>query len=119
MVNLRELSKELLKRSNDNGIENVLIMIDAQGKLASSNKKENETAIENHKKWIDFALSLGCETLRLNLSGQNDLDKWTANSVESFSAVFIMSIFFKSSYLKSIISTIPLVITILLCSNNL
>ena len=82
-MSMEELSKELLKRSNDYGIENVWIMIDAQGKLASSNKKENESAIENHKKWIDFALSLGCETLRLNLSGENDLDKWTANSVES------------------------------------
>lgn len=82
-MSMEELSKELLKRSNDYGIENVLIMIDAQGKLASSNKKESESAIENHKKWIDFALSLGCKTLRLNLSGENDLDKWTANSVES------------------------------------
>ena len=82
-MSMEELSKELLKRSNDNGIENVLIMIDAQGKLASSNKKENDSAIENHKKWIDFALSLGCETLRLNLSGENDIDKWTSNSVES------------------------------------
>ena len=82
-MSMTELSKELLKRSNDYGIDNILIMIDAQGKLASSNKKENESAIENHKKWIDFALSLGCKTLRLNLSGENDLDKWTANSVES------------------------------------
>ena len=32
--------------------------------------------VKNHKKWIDFALSLGCETLRLNLSGENDIDKW-------------------------------------------
>ena len=90
-MSMEELSKELLKRSNDYGIENVLIMIDAQGKLASSNKKENQSAIENHKKWIDFALSLGCKTLRLNLSGENDLDKWTANSVESLTCLLYTS----------------------------
>ena len=86
-MSMEELSKELLKRSNDYGIENVLIMIDAQGKLASSNKKESESAIENHKKWIDFASNLGCETLRLNLNGEKNLDRWTENSVKSLSTL--------------------------------
>ena len=82
-MSMKKLSKELVKRSNDYGIDNVLIMIDGQGSLASSNNLERSEAIDNHKKWIDFASNLGCETLRLNLSGENDLDKWTANSVES------------------------------------
>ena len=67
-MSMEELSNELLKRSNDYGIDNVLIMIDAQGSLASSNSKERLQAIENHKRWIDFASKLGCETLRLNIS---------------------------------------------------
>lgn len=84
---MNELANELLKRSNDHGIENVLIMIDAQGELSNSDSEKRLEAIENHKKWIDFAKQLGCGTLRLNLYGESDLDKWTENSVESLSTL--------------------------------
>ncbi len=86
-MSMNKLSDELLKRSNDYGIDNVLIMIDGQGNLASSNKKERLEAIDNHMRWIDFALKLGCETLRLNLNGEKNLDKWTDNSVKSLSTL--------------------------------
>ena len=82
-ISMQKLSKELLKRSDDYGIENVLIMIDSQGSLASSNKKERLKAIDNHKKWIDFSYEIGCETMRVNLSGETKLDRWTENSIKS------------------------------------
>ena len=82
-ISMQKLSKELLKRSDDYGIDNVLIMIDSQGSLASSNKKERLKAIDNHKKWIDFSYEIGCETMRVNLSGETKLDRWTENSLKS------------------------------------
>ena len=82
-ISMQKLSKELLKRSDDYGIDNVLIMIDSQGSLASSNKKERLKAIDNHKKWIDFSYEIGCETMRVNLSGETKLDRWTENSIKS------------------------------------
>ena len=82
-MSMQKLSKELLKRSDDYGIDNVLIMIDSQGSLASSNKKERLKAIDNHKKWIDFSYEIGCETMRVNLSGETKLDRWTENSIKS------------------------------------
>ena len=82
-ISMQKLSKELLKRSDDYGIDNVLIMIDSQGSLASSNKKERLKAINNHKKWIDFSYEIGCETMRVNLSGETKLDRWTENSIKS------------------------------------
>ena len=82
-ISIQKLSKELLKRSDDYGIDNVLIMIDSQGSLASSNKKERLKAIDNHKKWIDFSYEIGCETMRVNLSGETKLDRWTENSIKS------------------------------------
>ena len=36
---------------------------------------------------IDFASNLGCETLRLNLNGEKNLDRWTENSVKSLSTL--------------------------------
>ena len=86
-MSMDKLSDELLKRSNNYGIDNVLIMIDGQGNLASSNKKERMLAIDNHKRWIDFAAKLGCKTLRLNLNGDMNLEKWTDNSVKSLTTL--------------------------------
>ena len=93
-ISIQKLSKELLKRSDDYGIDNVLIMIDSQGSLASSNKKERLKAIDNHKKWIDFSYEIGCETMRVNLSGETKLDRWTENSIKSLTEL--------SDYNKSI-----------------
>ncbi len=82
-MSMNSLSKELIKRSNDYGVENVLFMIDGQGDLASSNETDRLKAIENHKRWIDFSAEIGCKTMRVNLNGEKDLDKWTENSVKS------------------------------------
>ena len=84
---MNSLAKELIKRSNDYGIDNVLFMIDNQGDLASSNKNERLQAIDNHKRWIDLSAEIGCKTMRVNLNGEKDLDKWTENSVKSLTAL--------------------------------
>ena len=81
------LAKELIKRSDDYGIDNVLIMIDSQGHLATSNKSKMSEAINNHKRWIDFAARIGCKTMRVNLNGEDDLEKWAENSVKSLTVL--------------------------------
>lgn len=57
---------ELLKRCNDNGVKNHLIMCDDEGTLADIDKKKRMQAVENHYKWIDAATILGCATIRVN-----------------------------------------------------
>ena len=86
-MSMDSLAKELIKRSDDYGIDNVLFMIDNQGDLASSNKNERFQAIDNHKRWIDLSAEIGCKTMRVNLNGENDLNKWTKNSVKSLTAL--------------------------------
>ena len=86
-MSMNSLAKELIKRSDDYGIDNVLFMIDNQGDLASSNKNERLQAIDNHKKWIDLSAEIGCKTMRVNLNGEKDLNKWTKNSVKSLTAL--------------------------------
>ena len=61
---------ELLKRCNDNGIRNHLIMVDDEGSLASLNDKERLEAVEKHYQWVDAAKYLGCTTIRVNAFGQ-------------------------------------------------
>ena len=86
-ISMNSLAKELIKRSDDYGIDNVLFMIDNQGDLASSKKNERLQAIDNHKKWIDLSAEIGCKTMRVNLNGEKDLNKWTKNSVKSLTAL--------------------------------
>src|SRR5215210_6219900 len=60
---------ELLKRCNDNGVKNHLIMCDGEGNLGDSDDAKRKQAVENHYKWVDAAKHLGCLTIRVNAFG--------------------------------------------------
>ncbi len=64
------------------GLENVLIMIDGQGDLATSDAAERKKAVENHHKWVDAAKAMGCHAIRVNLSGSTEPETWVSNSVD-------------------------------------
>jgi sugar phosphate isomerase/epimerase len=51
------------------GIESLLIMVDGEGDLASTNEVERKLAVENHFKWVNAAAFLGCHSIRVNLFG--------------------------------------------------
>ena len=85
---LDKLITELKKRSVDNGIKNVLIMIDGEGELASPIKQQRDSAILKHAKWVDAAAELGCHAIRVNLFGadtENDAALWEASSADGLS----------------------------------
>ena len=81
--------KRFIKKNNDeakkNNIENLLIMIDSEGDLATSNVRKRNAAIENHKKWIDAASQMGCHSVRVNLYGIEQKKKWMEYSSNSLS----------------------------------
>ena len=57
---------ELLKRTDDLGVRNLLIMIDGQGHLGDPDDEARTTAVENHYKWVEAARFLGCHSIRVN-----------------------------------------------------
>src|SRR5690606_39142602 len=61
---------ELNKRAKDNGVKNVLIMVDGEGPLGSTDDSERTQAIENHYKWVEAAKFLGCHAIRVNAAGK-------------------------------------------------
>jgi sugar phosphate isomerase/epimerase len=61
---------ELLKRCNDNGVKNHLIMCDGEGELGTLNDADRLKAVENHYKWVDAAKHLSCATIRVNAAGK-------------------------------------------------
>ena len=70
-------------KAKEHDIENVLIMIDEEGDLAVSNKLERTTAINNHKAWIETAAAMDCHSIRINLFGENNEEKWKDYSADS------------------------------------
>jgi sugar phosphate isomerase/epimerase len=74
---------ELLKRSQDAGVFNHLLMCDDEGPLSSIYKNERLKAADNHKKWIEAAKLLGCLTVRVNLHGEGDPDERKKASIDS------------------------------------
>ena len=72
----------LKAKSEEFNVQNVLIMVDDEGELASSSEQERDKAVENHKKWVDAAEFLGCHSIRVNLFGSNDPQEWKKNSVD-------------------------------------
>ncbi|SHG76694.1 sugar phosphate isomerase/epimerase family protein [Flagellimonas flava] len=71
-----------LAESKKHGLENLIIMIDGQGDLATPNESERNAAVENHHKWVDAAAALGCHSIRVNLSGSSEPEEWTAAAVD-------------------------------------
>ncbi|HEX8060917.1 MAG TPA: sugar phosphate isomerase/epimerase family protein [Cyclobacteriaceae bacterium] len=76
---------ELLKRSDDAGVTNHLLMIDYEGPLAVPSDKERLQSVENHKKWIEAAKVIGCKTVRVNLHGDGASNDKKIASIDSLS----------------------------------
>ena len=74
------LKNNLVQKSSTNNIKNLLIMVDEEGDLASSEKNKIHNSIENHKRWIELAKTLGCHSVRVNLNGEKNIEKWSDNS---------------------------------------
>jgi len=61
---------ELRNITVNEGINNVLIMVDGEGDLAETDPAGRKQSVENHFKWIDTAQYLGCQTIRVNARGR-------------------------------------------------
>ena len=82
---LQKVLDTLKERSEKYGVENVLIMVDGEGDLATSDEKERTQAVENHKKWVDAASFLGCHSIRVNLFGSDEPEVWKKNATAGLS----------------------------------
>lgn len=57
---------EMNKRAADNGVKQLLIMVDGEGRLGDPNDAKRTQAVENHYKWVEAAKALGCHSIRVN-----------------------------------------------------
>jgi sugar phosphate isomerase/epimerase len=85
--NVSPLAKKLNTRAKDNNITNVLIMVDLEGNLADSSSQVIKNSIEKHKKWVELAAEIGCHSIRVNLAGEKDPNRWIDKSVEGLTGL--------------------------------
>lgn len=76
---------ELLQRTDDLGVKNVLIMVDGEGNLGATDEAERITAVENHYKWVEAAKFLGCHAIRVNAAGDGTPEEVKAAAIDGLS----------------------------------
>ena len=72
---------EMIKRADDNGCKNLLIMIDGEGNLGDLDEKKRMEAVENHYQWVDAAKHMGCHSIRVNAAGEGTAEEVAAAAV--------------------------------------
>jgi len=78
---------QLKKNAEDHGVSMVLIMVDAEGDPCSPEVRVRKQYAINHRKWIDVAHYLGCQTIRTNCRGVKEATdeenlEWAAESYQ-------------------------------------
>ncbi len=76
---------ELKKRADDQGVQSVLIMIDAEGNMGTLDDAERKQVVDNHKPWVEAAKFLGCHAIRVNAGGKGDPEVVKSAVVNSLS----------------------------------
>jgi sugar phosphate isomerase/epimerase len=79
--------KKLKKRTEELGVENVLIMVDREGNLGAADKEERMQSVKNHHKWVDAAKYLGCHSIRVNARGEGTAEEVADAAVDGLSAL--------------------------------
>ena len=66
---------QLKRRADENGVKNLLIMVDGEGALGDPDVVKREQAISNHYKWVNAAKFLGCHSIRVNAQSSGTYDE--------------------------------------------
>jgi L-ribulose-5-phosphate 3-epimerase len=66
---------EMNQRAADEGVTQWLIMCDGEGRLGDPDQVRRVQAVENHRKWLDAAKTLGCATIRVNAASAGSFEE--------------------------------------------
>ncbi len=78
---------QMNQRASDEGVKQLLIMIDREGNLGDLDEVKRKTAIENHYKWVDAAKTLGCHSIRVNAYGEGTAQEVADAAVQGLGGV--------------------------------
>jgi sugar phosphate isomerase/epimerase len=67
--------KEMNTRAAGEGVTQWLIMCDGEGQLGDPNEAARLQAVENHRKWVEAAKTLGCASIRVNAASAGTFEE--------------------------------------------
>ncbi|HUR20843.1 MAG TPA: sugar phosphate isomerase/epimerase family protein [Vicinamibacterales bacterium] len=67
--------KEMNTRAAGEGVTQWLIMCDGEGNLGDPDETKRLRAVENHRKWVEAAKTLGCVTIRVNAASAGSFEE--------------------------------------------
>ncbi len=67
--------KEMNTRAAGEGVTQWLIMCDGEGRLGDPDPARRAQAVENHRKWLEAAKTLGCVTIRVNAASEGTFEE--------------------------------------------
>jgi sugar phosphate isomerase/epimerase len=76
---------ELKNIADNEGVESVLIMCDAEGALGDPDPAARQQAVENHYKWVNMASFLGCHSIRVNAQSQGSYEEQMERAADGLS----------------------------------
>ncbi len=62
-------------RAKDHGVTQLLIMVDGEGRIGAPSESERAQTIENHRKWLHAAKTLGCHSIRVNAASEGSFEE--------------------------------------------
>lgn len=74
--------KDLKKVADDNGVRSVLIMCDGEGALGDSDESKRQQAVDNHKRWAEWAKFLGCHSIRVNAQSSGSYEEQMSRAAD-------------------------------------
>jgi sugar phosphate isomerase/epimerase len=80
-----EYLRQLRRRCDDHGVTSVLIMCDGEGMLGDPDDAARAKAIDNHRKWLEWAKYLGCHAIRVNADSRGSPEQQHALTVDGLS----------------------------------
>ncbi len=78
----RAFWRDMAKRSSDEGVTDLLIMVDDEGELGDPSDNARLKAAENHYPWVDNAKTLGCHSIRVNAFGLGSKEDFSSALVD-------------------------------------
>jgi sugar phosphate isomerase/epimerase len=66
---------EMNRRAQGEGVVQHLIMCDGEGRLGDPDEGKRLQAVENHRKWLAAAKTLGCATIRVNAASEGSFEE--------------------------------------------
>lgn len=81
---------EMKKRAEDHGVKSLIIMCDREGQIGDPDPKKRAQTVDNHKKWLDAAKTLGCHSIRVNAGSSGNWEeqvKLAADGLSSLTAI--------------------------------